>query len=297
MAATTLLPEKLNVGQRASVDLRGSPEARRSTQQFVSAVSSTWADGLTAPANHPAGQRSARPQAAHESVTARNRGGPGSVSDLPCTPAMAGSGPRRLVLLAVTAALAVAAPAVAQTRQTPPAEHTAYAREISEASARYAVPERLIWAVIRVESGFDRRAVSPRGARGLMQLMPETAAILGVRDAFDARQNIHGGTRHLRAMMERFRNNPRLAVAAYNAGERAVVEYGGVPPYPETQEYVTRVLRFYGDASASWADDLPRPAGGRRALGGGVYRFARTDGTIVYTNIPYGQSVALSRSR
>ena len=209
---------------------------------------------------------------------------------------MEGSGPRWLVLLAVTAAIVTATSAGAQTRQSPPGDHGAYSREIAEASARYAVPERLIWAVIRVESGFDRRAVSPRGARGLMQLMPETAAILGVRDAFDPRQNIHGGTRHLRAMMERFRHNPRLAVAAYNAGEKAVVEFGGVPPYPETQEYVTRVLRFYSDAPMQWGDDLPG-SGGRRMIWGGVHRFAQPDGTIVYTNIPFGQSVAISRGR
>jgi soluble lytic murein transglycosylase-like protein len=210
---------------------------------------------------------------------------------------MAHFGARWLVLLAAVAAIATATSAGAETRQSLSGDHGVYSREIAEASARYSVPERLIWAVIRVESGFDRRAVSPRGALGLMQLMPETAAILGVRDAFDARQNIHGGTRHLRAMMERFRNNPRLAVAAYNAGEKAVATYGGVPPYPETQDYVTRVLRFYGDVSMSWEDELPRPTSGRRAIGGGVYRFARSDGAVVYTNIPYGQSVAISRGR
>src|SRR5919109_1750002 len=78
------------------------------------------------------------------------------------------------------------------------AEREAYKRMIAEASAQYSVPERLIWAVIRVESGFDHRAVSPKGAGGLMQLMPDTAAILGVRDVFDPRENIHAGTRHLR---------------------------------------------------------------------------------------------------
>src|SRR4030095_10803159 len=88
-----------------------------------------------------------------------------------------------------------------------------YSREIAEASARHGVPERLIWAVIRVESGFDPRAVSPKGARGLMQLMPETAAILGVRDVFDPRENIQGGARHLRGLMERLRHDLPLALA------------------------------------------------------------------------------------
>jgi soluble lytic murein transglycosylase-like protein len=160
--------------------------------------------------------------------------------------------------------------------------HAIYAREIAEAAHRYAVPERLIWAVIRVESGFDHRAVSRKGARGLMQLMPETASILGVRDPFDPRQNIHGGTRHLRALLERFRHDVRLAVAAYNAGEKPVLQFGGVPPYPETQEYVSRVLRFYG--APGDRDVWPaRP---------GVRRVVEADGTILYTNIPYGRVAA-----
>ena len=162
-------------------------------------------------------------------------------------------------------------------RRPGPGDHSAYSREIAEAAALYEVPERLIWAVIRVESGFDPRAVSPRGARGLMQLMPETAAILGVRNVFDPRENIHGGTRHLRAMMVRFRHDVRLAVAAYNAGVKPVETYRGVPPYPETRRYVTLVLGLY-DAPAAW-----RPTAAR-----GVHRLVRPDGTIVYTNIPYG---------
>ena len=202
--------------------------------------------------------------------------------------------PRRLILFAVMVVIGTATSAGAESRQSSPGDQRAYSREIAEASARYAVPERLIWAVIRVESGFDHRAVSPKGARGLMQLMPETAAILGVRDSFDPRQNIQGGTRHLRAMMERFRYNPRLAVAAYNAGEKAVADFGGVPPYPETQEYVVRVLRFYG-AQGEW-DDVQASAV-QRIAGGGTQRIVQADGTIVYTNIPYGRFVAISRGR
>jgi soluble lytic murein transglycosylase-like protein len=207
---------------------------------------------------------------------------------------MKSPGPRRLILLAISVAVMTATSAGAESRRSSGGDHQTYSREIAEASARYAVPERLIWAVIRVESGFDHRAVSPKGARGLMQLMPETAAILGVRDSFDPRQNIQGGTRHLRAMMERFRYNPRLAVAAYNAGEKAVVDFGGVPPYPETQEYVIRVLRFYG-VQAGW--DEVQASSVQRIIGGGVHRIVQPDGTIVYTNIPYGRSVAISRGR
>ena len=163
-----------------------------------------------------------------------------------------------------------------------PGDDRAYSREIAEAAMRHAVPQRLIWSVIRVESGFNPRAVSRRGARGLMQLMPETAAALGVRNSFDARENIDGGTRHLRSLMVRFRSDVRLAVAAYNAGEGPVVAYRGVPPYPETREYVAQVLRLY-EAPVEWPPAPVRDA----------YRSERPDGTIVYTNIRLGRLIAL----
>jgi soluble lytic murein transglycosylase-like protein len=147
-----------------------------------------------------------------------------------------------------------------------------YARHVAAAAARYEVPERLVWAVIQVESGFDHRAVSPKGARGLMQLMPETAAILGVRDCFNARENIDGGTRHLQAMLVRFHGDVRLAVAAYNAGEKPVLAYRGVPPYPATREYVAQVLHLYGAPAES---RLPR----------GVQRIVQANGTVLYTNV------------
>jgi soluble lytic murein transglycosylase-like protein len=113
---------------------------------------------------------------------------------------------------------------------------------IRDVANRYGVSEELIVAIIEAESQFDTHAVSDRGALGLMQLMPATAATLGVQDPFDARENIEGGVRHLLAMMARFRGNLRLALAAYNAGEQAVIKHRGVPPYPETREYVRRIL-------------------------------------------------------
>jgi soluble lytic murein transglycosylase-like protein len=220
---------------------------------------------------------------------------------------MKGVGPRSLILVLVAAAIGAATPAAAQvykrtardgttyftniqpnpslqrvaltqpasyeTPRQPAADYGTYSQEIAEAAARYAVPERLIWAVIRAESGFDAWAVSSRGARGLMQLMPETAAILGVRDPFNPRENIHAGARHLRGMMERFRNDLPMALAAYNAGERPVVSYGGIPPYPETREYVARVLRYYGAPSA-W-----------ELQGSGIQQLVQRDGTVVYTNV------------
>jgi soluble lytic murein transglycosylase-like protein len=193
---------------------------------------------------------------------------------------MTNTGPRWLSVGIVVGAIVTATSAGAWMR-TPDEtrllhDHRPFDRDIAEAAGRHAVPERLVWAVIRVESGFDQRAVSPRGARGLMQLMPETAARLGVRDCFNPRENIDAGTRHLRAMLVRFRHDVRLAVAAYNAGEKPVLIYGGVPPYPETREYVAHVLSLYHAPLES------------RRPGADVRRIVGADGTVLYTNLAWG---------
>src|SRR5262249_14845098 len=112
---------------------------------------------------------------------------------------------------------------------------------IAEASARTGLPDDLISAVVSAESGGRPDAVSRTGALGLMQLMPGTARSLGIEDPLDARQNVLGGSEYLRAQLERF-GSVEKALAAYNAGPHAVERYGGIPPYPETQNYVRRVL-------------------------------------------------------
>jgi soluble lytic murein transglycosylase-like protein len=116
---------------------------------------------------------------------------------------------------------------------------------IREASQTHRVDESLIRAVIKQESAYDPKATSHCGAMGLMQLMPETAAELGVGDAYDPYQNIMGGTKYLRQLLDRFNGNITKAVAGYNAGPGAVEQYGGIPPYQETQNYVSCVLEFY----------------------------------------------------
>jgi len=118
-----------------------------------------------------------------------------------------------------------------------------------EIARRHGLDPALVLAVVAVESGFQPRAVSPKGAQGLMQLMPATARELGVSDAFDAEQNLDGGVRYLRALLEQNGGDVRLALAAYNAGPGAVKRHGGVPPYAETRQYVEKVLRRY-DAQA-----------------------------------------------
>jgi soluble lytic murein transglycosylase-like protein len=120
-------------------------------------------------------------------------------------------------------------------------------RSIQKAAARYSLSPDLIRGVIRAESNFQADAVSSAGAKGLMQLMPETAGDLGVTKPFDIQQNIDGGSRYLRQMLDRFGGNLKLALAAYNAGPGAVEKYEGRVPYAETQAYVKRVLRFSGE--------------------------------------------------
>jgi hypothetical protein len=123
-------------------------------------------------------------------------------------------------------------------------ESADFDRLIRTACARYGVEFELVKAVIKAESAFNPWAISRAGARGLMQLMPETAADHGVADIHSPRQNIEGGVRHLRLLLERFEGNITLALAAYNAGAGAVGKYNGIPPYQETQQYVRKVLRF-----------------------------------------------------
>jgi soluble lytic murein transglycosylase-like protein len=122
---------------------------------------------------------------------------------------------------------------------------------IKEVADRHGVRADLVAAVIEAESEFNPRAVSRHGARGLMQLMPKTAATLGVDDPFDPKANIEAGVKHLRAMMDRFDNNIPLALAAYNAGEVAVIKHRGIPPYRETRAYVKRILKRLDRSTAA----------------------------------------------
>jgi soluble lytic murein transglycosylase len=128
----------------------------------------------------------------------------------------------------------------------------AYDGVISLVARLQDVPPALVKAVIHTESNFNRLAVSPKGAQGLMQLMPATALKLGVEDPFESFQNVEGGVRYLRRLIDRY-GSWRLALAAYNAGPTAVDRYGGVPPYRETQEYVKKVLSYYARYDADFA--------------------------------------------
>jgi soluble lytic murein transglycosylase-like protein len=124
------------------------------------------------------------------------------------------------------------------------AQDTEYQSLIADAAARHGVEPELVRAIIRAESAFNRVAVSPKGARGLMQLMPDTARRRGCRNAYDARANIEAGVEHLRVLLDKHHKNLPRVLAAYNAGSQSVGRYHGIPPYAETEEYVARVLRY-----------------------------------------------------
>ena len=126
-----------------------------------------------------------------------------------------------------------------------PGKENQYDAIIRRASEKHGVDFFLIKSVIKAESLFDPKAVSSAGAKGLMQLMPDTAVEVGVKNVFDAEQNIMGGTKYLKKMLKKFKNNAKSAVAGYNAGPAAVVYYDGVPPFDETMDYVDKIHGFY----------------------------------------------------
>jgi soluble lytic murein transglycosylase-like protein len=132
-----------------------------------------------------------------------------------------------------------------------PERFVRYAAHIKEASDLYLIPEALIRAVVRVESDYDPKVVSPAGAQGLMQLLPATAARMEVENSFDPRQNILGGTKYLRTLANLFEGDLLLTIAGYHAGEGNVMKYGGIPPFKTTIGYIKNVLKYYVYYSSS----------------------------------------------
>jgi soluble lytic murein transglycosylase len=169
-----------------------------------------------------------------------------------------------------------------------------YADLITRVARGEGVDPDIVRAIIRAESNFQAYAISRKGAQGLMQLMPGTAGRYAVANPFDAEENIRGGVRYLRDLSAMFPGRLPLVLAAYNAGENAVLRYNGIPPYPETRAYVNRVLTFYsgGDGGGNGNGAVSAaPAfrnGASRALPSvpSVYRRIEPDGVPLYTNLP-----------
>ncbi|MEN6608094.1 MAG: lytic transglycosylase domain-containing protein [Bryobacteraceae bacterium] len=141
--------------------------------------------------------------------------------------------------------------------ETSPSERAAVKSIVEDAAKQHDVDPLLVHSVIQVESNYDPLATSPKGAQGIMQLIPSTARRFGVTNSYDVRENIDGGVRYLRYLFDLFAD-PQLAVAAYNAGENAVIRHGGVPPYRETRDYVKRVGRKYGEAKKAASPSVAR---------------------------------------
>lgn len=181
---------------------------------------------------------------------------------------------------------------------------TGYDSYFEAAAAAYQLPVGLLKAVGKVESAFTADVVSPCGAQGVMQLMPSTARALGVRNPFDPAQNIMGGAKYLRQMLDRFGGNVSMALAAYNAGPGAVEQYGGIPPYRETQNYVSKVLSSIGDPSFSPAPSsvaqLPSPDSkdtflSGEDLAGMIQQVVQSGGTMSQKSVRFLLDQLLSR--
>ena len=164
--------------------------------------------------------------------------------------------------------------AVRVTRAANPATAARYSDVIERQASRHRVRPELVRAVIQVESGFDPLARSPKGAMGLMQLMPQTALDMNVKNTFSPHENIEGGVRYLRTLLDRYEGNLSLALAAYNSGETAVKRWGTIPPFKETKEYVSKVLALY------------QGTGHTPAVRYTIYIGHATDGTLVLTDNP-----------
>jgi len=168
-----------------------------------------------------------------------------------------------------------------------------YTHYIRTAAKKYRLNERLIHAMIIMESGYNPRAVSPKGAKGLMQLMPGTARLMGVTDVFNPKQNIEGGSRYLRLMLNTFNGNLDYALAAYNAGPEAVKRYKGIPPYRETRNYVRGVKRLAGLNTSPAAPPSFQVNTKRNRTHvqtprteAGFHRQIDKKGRVIFTNVP-----------
>lgn len=153
---------------------------------------------------------------------------------------------------------------------------------VLQVAGRHRVPPVLVHSIIHHESNYNSRAISPKGAKGLMQLMPQTAKEYGVKNVYDAKDNIEGGVKYLKDLIKLYRGKTSLVLAAYNAGQEAIKKYGGIPPYPETRNYIKKIMASY-----------PKSIIKTRSK---IYEFYDHSGKLVLTNTPYYFSIRKSQS-
>jgi len=164
--------------------------------------------------------------------------------------------------------------------ESTPSDEGRFASLIDRFSKQYGISSDLVEAIIRVESNYDPTAVSAKNCKGLMQLHPDTAKRFGVTDIFDPEENLHGGIKYLRYLMDQFPDNLDHVLAAYNAGENAVSRHKGIPPYRETKNYVKKVKSLYNPTSI--ADAVEQ----RRKINRRIVRMVDSSGNVLLTNIP-----------
>lgn len=148
---------------------------------------------------------------------------------------------------------------------------------VQKIAQNHGIEPDLIHSIISAESNYDRWAVSVKGASGLMQLMPETAKEYGVKNIYDAKENIEGGVKYLKDLIQLYNGKTRFVLAAYNAGQEAVKKFGGIPPYPETKNYINKIMASYAKQTVKSRTK--------------IYRFYDSSGKLVLTNDPYFYSL------
>lgn len=239
------------------------------------------------PAPESGKPESGKPEPGKRSILVRRDPKTGELLSVPAAPKPADAGPQPAAPPAQATAGSAAAAAKAQAQPqsgtaeaaaTTPLQSTSLDGMIREAAQKHDVDPNLVRAIIKVESNFNPYAVSRKGARGLMQLMPQTARSLGVRNLYDPGQNINGGVRYLKQMLETFPGKLELSLAAYNAGPAAVERHGGVPPYTETKQYVNKVSSLYGSGL------IPSPFPQQRGDRWGITKYVDARGRVHFSN-------------
>lgn len=173
--------------------------------------------------------------------------------------------------------LLVALPYIKLEAKAKPRLMKKYDKIIETAALKYDIPADLVHSIIQTESNYNSQAISPKGAIGLMQLMPETAKEYGVENLYDPKENIEGGVKYLRDLIKLYNKKTNLVLAAYNAGQEAIKKYKGIPPYPETKNYIEKVMASFNKSTIRARTK--------------IYKFYDDSGKLILTNTPYFFSI------